>query len=122
MKPSLGRYANLNTKPKDLFEILSKIMHQEPQHFDFGAQDIQRVAWCTGAAQDGIIKAAELGADAYISGEVSERTFHLAKELGLHYYNVGHHASERFGVKALAENIAQEYDLQYSFIEIFNPV
>ena len=57
-------------------------------------------AWCTGAAQGMIDKAAELQADAYLTGEVSEPTVHSARELGIHFYAAGHHATERYGVQA----------------------
>ena len=43
-----------------------------------------------------------LGVDAFVSGEVSEPTFHAARELGIHYIAAGHHATERYGVQALA--------------------
>lgn len=88
------------------------------------AQDkpIKRVAWCTGGGQDYIELAAQKGMDAFISGEVSERTTHLARELGIHYFAAGHHATERYGVQALGEHIAQYYGLSVKFVDIDNPV
>lgn len=122
MQPSLGRYAHVNMDPAILERNLFSIMKQKPQHFDYGSSVIKTIAWCSGAAQDGILQAHKLGADAYISGEVSERTFHYAKELGIHYYAVGHHASERFGVISLATAVAKEFQLQHEYIELSNPV
>lgn len=55
---------------------------------------IRRVAFCSGAAQDYLEKAADAGAQAYLSGEISERTVLEARELGVPYFAVGHHASE----------------------------
>lgn len=83
---------------------------------------VTRIAWCTGAAQDYIELAAAAGADAYLSGEISERTFHAARELGIHYLAAGHHATERYGVQALAEHLAQHFGLEHCFIDIDNPV
>ncbi len=83
---------------------------------------IKRIAWCTGGAQSYIHRAVDIGADAYISGEVSEPTFHTARELGIHYYAAGHHATERYGAKALGEWLAAEYDLVHEFVDIDNPV
>lgn len=83
---------------------------------------ISSLAWCTGSADKGIVRAAELGVDAYISGEVSEQTQHLAQELGITYFAAGHHATERYGVIALGEWLAEEFKLDVEFIEIFNPV
>jgi len=53
---------------------------------------------------------------------VSERTFHEARELGIHYLSAGHHATERYGVKALGEHLALQYGLTHRFIDIDNPV
>ena len=83
---------------------------------------ISRVAWCTGAAQDMIIEAAAAGADAFVSGEISERTTHLARELGVAYFAAGHHATERFGVQALAAKLAADLGLTQQFIDDPNPV
>ncbi|WP_370298660.1 Nif3-like dinuclear metal center hexameric protein, partial [Pontibacterium sp.] len=76
----------------------------------------------TGGAQDYIDKAIELGLDAYLSGEISERTVHSARENGVHYIAAGHHATERYGAKALGEELAREYGLEVRFVDIDNPV
>lgn len=82
---------------------------------------IKTVAWCTGGGQDYIELAAEQGVDAFISGEVSEKTTHIAKEMDIHFFAAGHHATERYGVKALGEHIAKEQGLEVVFIDIDNP-
>lgn len=83
---------------------------------------ICRVAWCTGAAQDFIQEAYELGVDAYLSGEISERTYYQAHELGIHYFACGHHASERFGIQALGHHLSARFNLRHQFIDSSNPV
>ena len=87
-----------------------------------GEHPIERIAWCTGAAQGFIEAAAERGVDAFVSGEISEPTFHLARELGIHYIAAGHHATERYGVQALCKVIADRFDIEQQFIDIPNPV
>ncbi len=87
-----------------------------------GDHAIKRIAWCTGAAQGFIEAAAERGVDAFISGEISEPTFHLAREMGVHYISAGHHATERYGVQALAKVIADRFGIKQQFIDIPNPV
>jgi dinuclear metal center YbgI/SA1388 family protein len=82
---------------------------------------IARIAWCTGGAQAYIEEAAKLGVDAYLSGEISERTTHQSRELGLHYYAAGHHATERYGVQALGQHLAEHFDLEHEFVELDNP-
>ena len=83
---------------------------------------IQKVGFCTGGAQDYISKAADMGCDAYISGEVSERTFYEAKELNVHYFACGHHATERYGVQRLAQAISEQFNIEYSYFELNNPI
>jgi putative NIF3 family GTP cyclohydrolase 1 type 2 len=82
---------------------------------------IKRIAWCTGGAQSYIEKAAAAGVDAYLSGEVSEPTILAARELGIHYIAAGHHATERYGIQALAGNLAEKFGLYHRFIDIDNP-
>ncbi|MCP4502165.1 MAG: Nif3-like dinuclear metal center protein, partial [Deltaproteobacteria bacterium] len=72
-------------------------------------------------AQDYIEQAAERGADLYITGEVSERTIHIARELNINFIAAGHHATERYGVKALGEYLTKETGLSTQFIDIDNP-
>lgn len=102
-------------------EIEEKL-NRAPLHVSGANKLIHRIAWCTGAAQDYIEEASLLGVDAYLSGEISERTYYQAKELGIHYYACGHHATERFGVQALGEHVSERYGLHHQFIDSENPV
>ncbi len=101
---------------------IAQALGRDPLHIPAAERDIARVAWCTGAAQDYLEKAAALGADAFISGEVSESTVHIAREMGVDYFAAGHHATERFGVQALGRHLAERFDLEYRFVDIDNPV
>ncbi len=83
---------------------------------------VQRVAWCTGAAQEYLESAINLGVDVFVTGEVSERTVHLARESGVAFISAGHHATERYGVQALGEHLAQKFDIRHMFIDINIPV
>lgn len=86
-----------------------------------GGGEVRCIAWCTGGAQDMITTAFDAGADAFISGEISERTTHLAREMGIHYLAAGHHATERYGVQALGERLARDFGLEHCFVDIDNP-
>lgn len=103
-------------------EWITKQLGREPLHLPAAGDVIQTVAWCTGGAQDYIDQASALGVDAFISGEASERTFHSAAEQGVHYYAAGHHATERYGIQALGEHLAQQFGLEHKFVDIDNPV
>lgn len=96
-------------------------LDRAPLVVDHG-QPIQRVAWCTGGAQGYIEQAIAAGVDAYITGEVSERTFHEAQENGISFFAAGHHATERYGVQALGEWLAERFGIEHHYVECSNPV
>lgn len=108
--------------PQGLADLLSERLGRAPLHVGTGPAEIRRVAWCTGAAQGCIGKALAGGADAFISGEISEPTTHSAREEGIHYYAAGHHATERYGVQALGEALAETFGIEHRFIDCDNPV
>lgn len=101
---------------------MATVLQREPLHIAGNDRPIKRIAWCTGAAQGYIERAIALGADAYVTGEVSEPTVHAARENGIHFFAAGHHATERYGVKALGEHLAERFGLEHQFIDIDNPV
>lgn len=100
---------------------LAQRLGREPLVIPGHEREIKHVAWCTGGAQDMIGLAADAGADAFVSGEISERTTHLARELGISYFAAGHHATERYGAKALGEWLADEFAVEHRFVDIDNP-
>ncbi len=86
-----------------------------------GTRPIRRLAWCTGGAQGYFESAIAAGADAFITGEISEPQVHLARETGVAFLACGHHATERYGAPALSAHVAAQLGLQHEFIEIDNP-
>lgn len=82
---------------------------------------IRRVALCTGGAQSYFEAAIGAGADVFVTGEISEPQAHYAREMGVAYIACGHHASERYGVQAVGEAMAQQLGIEHRFIEIDNP-
>jgi putative NIF3 family GTP cyclohydrolase 1 type 2 len=83
---------------------------------------IKHVAWCTGGGQGYLETAAQAGVDAFITGEASEQTTHIAHEYDVLFIGAGHHATERYGVQALGEYCQAQWDLDVSFIDLSNPV
>ncbi len=83
---------------------------------------VERIGWCTGAAQSMLADAIDAGVQCFITGEISEPTVHLARESGVAFISAGHHATERDGVQALGQEIARTFNIQVSFIDIDNPV
>ena len=112
-------------QPTTLGELARRIaqrLDRAPQVIGDETKAVKRVAWCSGAAQGYLEDAVRLGVDAYISGEISEQTVHLARESGVAYIAAGHHATERYGVQALGEHIAARFGVAHHFIDIANPV
>jgi putative NIF3 family GTP cyclohydrolase 1 type 2 len=95
---------------------------REPLVVGAPEQPAETIAWCTGAAQGMFSEAIDVGADLFITGEVSEPTVHLARESGVGFIGAGHHATERYGVQALAQAIQQQFGIKVDFIDIDNPV
>jgi len=106
----------------DFRVMVSQVLERDCMHIGDGKQQIHRIAWCTGAAQSMIDKAVDLGVDAFLSGEISEPTVHTARETGVHYFSAGHHATERYGIQALGHKLETEYNIQFQFLDIDNPV
>jgi dinuclear metal center YbgI/SA1388 family protein len=105
-----------------LLERIQRQLQRQPLHVGDKEAVVRKVAWCSGGAQGYIEQAINVGADVFITGEASEQTVHVAREEGIQFIAAGHHATERYGVQALAAELAGEFGLEHSFIDIDNPV
>jgi dinuclear metal center YbgI/SA1388 family protein len=115
-----GRLAH-GCSPDALAGEISERLGRQPTLVRAGRLCIERLAWCTGGGQGYIAQAAELGVDAFLSGEISEQTTHQAREYGIAFIAAGHHATERFGVQALGGHLAERFKLEHRFVDIDNP-
>jgi len=106
----------------DLSLMIEKKLNRAPLFILGNNRSIKKIAWCSGAAQDYIIYAHRLGVDAYLSGEISERTYYQAQELGINYLSCGHHATERYGIQALGKHLSEQFSLTHKYIESDNPI
>jgi len=107
---------------KDLAARIHDKLSRKPLVINGDEKTISRIGWCTGAAQDFIQYAIDEGLDAFITGEVSERTYHMAMESDICFISAGHHASERYGVQALGKHLQHAFELTHEFIDEDNPV
>jgi len=108
---------------EELSELINNTLERECLHIAPPSnKPIKTIAWCSGGGQGYIELAAEQGIDAFLTGEVSEQTTHIAHEMNIHFFAAGHHATERYGIKALGEHLAREHGLEVLFIDIDNPV
>ena len=113
--PALGTLGDLATR-------VHERLGRQPLVIGDTNRPLHRIAWCTGGAQGMLADAIDAGADAYITGEASEPTFHLARETGTGFIGAGHHATERYGAQALGEAVAKQFGIQVEFVDIDNPV
>jgi dinuclear metal center YbgI/SA1388 family protein len=105
----------------ELAAHVEKVLGRHVTLVEGGQREISRIAWCTGGAQGYFESAIAAGADAFITGEISEPQAHYARECGVAFLACGHHASERYGAPAVAAHVAQQLGLEHRFIEIDNP-
>lgn len=108
---------------KDFALKIATALGREPLHISTDPERIlTKIGICTGGAQDMIEQAYHMGCQAFISGEASERTTHMARELGVDYFGAGHHATEKGGIRALGEIVAKQFGVDVVFVDIDNPV
>ena len=98
------------------------VLQRAPQVIGDGAAAIRRIAWCSGGAQSYFEEAVALGVDAFLTGEISEHNVHVAQETGVAFIAAGHHATERYGVRALGEHLASRFGVEHRFLDMDNPV
>ncbi|MDO5686706.1 MAG: Nif3-like dinuclear metal center hexameric protein [Neisseria sp.] len=112
-------------QPQTLAELtqeLSAVLRREPLTVGDAAQNIERIAWCSGGAQGFFQAAIDAGVQAFITGEASEAQYHLAQETGTAFIAAGHHATERYGVQALAAAVNRHFGIETVFFDQDNPV
>lgn len=100
---------------------VATVLGREPLLVDC-ARPVQRIGWCTGGGQGYIEQAISAGVDLYLTGEASEQTYHSARESGIGFIAAGHHATERYGVQALGDYLAQRFGIEHRFIDCDNPI
>lgn len=117
-----GRLASGAERADEFAARAEKVLGRTPLLIGDGSRRVERIGWCSGAAQGEIARAAEMGCDLYLSGEIRESTTYEARELGLCYLAAGHHATEQFGIQALGDHLARVFpELEFNYINVSNP-
>ena len=112
-------------QPQSLSQFAAHIAHglqRTPMVIGDNGRMLHRIAWCSGAAQGYFEQAVALGVDAFLTGEISEQNVHISEESGVAFIAAGHHATERYGVRALGENLAHKFKIEHRFFDMDNPV
>lgn len=118
---------NIGTLPEQqtlslLANQLETVLQRKPIVVGNLSGSLKKIAWCTGGAQSFFQQAIDAGVDAFITGEISEAQYHLANETGVAFISAGHHATERFGIQTLGEQLTKEFSLTHQFFDENNPV
>lgn len=106
----------------NLIQSMTISLQRQPQLIGDPEVKVKRVAWCSGGAQSYFEEAIALGVDVFVSGEISEQNVHMAQESGVAFIAAGHHATERYGIQALGNHLAENFGLQHQFFDQQNPV
>lgn len=106
----------------DLAQLLELKLQRTPQIIGNLNRQVRRIAWCSGAAQAYFEEAVSLGVEAFLTGEISEQNVHLAEETGVAFIAAGHHATEKYGIQALGQHLAEQFALAHQFFDQPNPV
>ncbi|MFO1293868.1 MAG: Nif3-like dinuclear metal center hexameric protein [Rubrivivax sp.] len=109
------------TRVEALAEGAAAALGRAPLVVAGDGRPLARIAWCSGGAQGHFEAAIAAGADAFVTGEISEPQAHLARETGVAFLACGHHATERYGAPALGAHLAERFALEHRFIDIDNP-
>jgi len=107
------------TAPDSREELAASLKKLFPHSFtaiEYGSRTPEKVAILTGSGRSAIEPMQALGIDTLITGELRQEHFNVAQEQGLNLYPCGHYATETFGVKALAREVAEKFNLEWEFI------
>ena len=102
---------------EELSKKLKELFPKSYQSIEYGSVQPKRIGILTGSGQSAVPHLLENDIDTLITGELRQHHFNMAQELGLNLYPCGHYATEIFGVKALAEEVAQKFQLPWVFLE-----
>lgn len=109
------------TTVEQLAADLQSSLQRAPTVLPGDGRPLRRLAWCSGGAQGYFEAAIAAGADAFLTGEISEPQAHLSRETGVAFLACGHHATERYGAPAVGQRLAAQFGLEHQFIDLPNP-
>lgn len=117
---TLGAYGELE-KPVSI-DRLEKMLFPNGERANhilpFGKKDIKTVAIISGGAGEDFDQAAEIGADAYITGEIGHEEYHSIEETGINVIAGGHYQTETVGINLVRQKLESETGIETVFINI----
>jgi dinuclear metal center YbgI/SA1388 family protein len=118
----IARFPGEGLQADTLFARVEELTARTPLVFDGGPEEVRSVAIVSGGGNDYLGDAIAVGADAFLTGEPTERVMSEARESPIHYVAAGHYATETFGVKSLGELLSERFGLEHVFIDVPNPI
>ncbi|MCW5197703.1 Nif3-like dinuclear metal center hexameric protein [Buchnera aphidicola] len=117
-----GQFKN-KISGKKLYKKIFSIFKRKPIYIPENTnKKISSIAWCSGKGQNLILKVIQHKIDCFLTGEISEETTHYARESNIHFFSIGHHASETGGIQLLSNWLSKKYqNLNIKFINVDNP-
>ncbi len=119
---TVGLAGHIDLSVEELTKKIKQVFQVNPLIFSYGPDQIKKIGLCSGGAAKDLTLAIKAGLDAFITGEASEPTMHMAKEGNIHFIAAGHYATERFGIQALGKELEKNFNIPVQFIDIPNPV
>ncbi len=112
----LGLKQELDIGRGELLERVTKAVGSPVHLCPGGPERVGVVGVITGGAGAEIASVAASGIDTFITGEGPHWSYPLAEELGVNLFYAGHYATETFGVRALAGELASRFEVATEFI------
>lgn len=101
----------------DLVQRIEVSLRTTARVFAYGPTRVQRVAIISGFGADQVAAAQALGADTFLTGEMSHTHYWAAADYGLNVIYAGHYATETVGVRALGQRLEQLFGLGVLFLD-----
>jgi dinuclear metal center YbgI/SA1388 family protein len=118
---SIGWIA-VNRQPREALRLKLSSLYPRITSIEYGTEIPQKIAFCSGSGNSAMTELLKTGVDTLVTGELREEWFNVAQENRLNLYVCGHYATEVHGVKALAAELAANFEIPWEFISTDNPL
>jgi dinuclear metal center YbgI/SA1388 family protein len=109
--------------PREAFIArVREVIGGDPLVFPFGPDPVRSLGLVSGAAPGDLHQAIAEGLDAFLTGEVREFVQETAREERVTFVAAGHYLTETFGVRSLGERLGRDLGLEWTFVDVPNPV
>ncbi|MCF7929030.1 MAG: Nif3-like dinuclear metal center hexameric protein [Spirochaetales bacterium] len=104
--------------PKEAARLIDSGRGGKQQLLPFGPESVKSVGIVSGGASGEVAQAIDAGLDMYITGDADHSIYHLSLESGINVLFAGHYETEIWGVRALAQRVAEDTDIETLFFDV----